>query len=244
MITQPADDRIRSAVADLISTFENLGAEHEALAAEEAKTSAKERRSTVARMVDGIAQTSRTVSASITALATVQGLRALGIVRQRSRDADGRDYTPLTCLADPTETLYDSVTYLGEAADHLERTYAPTKKHPSLAVARCPTQMRVALTSLRTALDAVCAEVGEDDAEVAEDHAEAHTLLTELEVRVCRTTPAQDVGPSADQVVSAILSDPKVARAAAEALAATPNAGRCPPRPSVEPRVGTPAARN
>lgn len=214
-----AEDRVRSAVAALTTVFENLGAEHQALMAEEGKTSARERRGTVVRMGEGIAQTARTVSLTIGVLATVHGLRALGIDQQFSKDAEGRDYSPLLSLAGSTETLYDAVTHLGEAAATLGRAYAPTKKHPGLAVARCPKQMRVALSGLRAALDAVCADFAEDDAEVAEDYASALTFLTELEERVCRTVPAQGAGPSAEEVVAAIRADPEVARAAAAALA-------------------------
>ncbi|MFH8350292.1 hypothetical protein [Streptomyces sp. NPDC018045] len=83
------------------------------------------------------------------------------------------------------------MTYLGEAAATLRQAYAPTKKHPGPAVARCPKQMKVALSSLRAVLDAVCAEFAEDDAEVAKDYASAQSFLTELEERVCRTVPAQ-----------------------------------------------------
>lgn len=216
-----AEDRIRSAVAELTIVFENLGAEHQALVAEEAKTSAKERRGTVVRMRDSIAQTARTVSLTIGVLATVHGLRDLGINQQFSKDADGRDYSPLLTLASSTETLYDAATYLGEAAATLGKAYAPTKKHPGLAVARCPKQTKMALSSLRAALNAVCADSATGDEEVAEDYASTQTFLTELEERVCRTVPVQGVGPSAEEVAAAIRANPDVARAAAAALATT-----------------------
>ncbi|MFD4320503.1 hypothetical protein [Streptomyces sp. NPDC058548] len=214
------EDRLRSAVADLTTVFESLGAEHQALRAEEMKTSAKERRGTLVRMGEAIAQTARTVSLTIGVLATVHGMRDLGIDRQFSKDAEGADYSPLMTLDGSAETLYDAVTYLGEAAATLGRAYTPTKKHPGLAVARCPKQMKVALSSLRTALKAVCADFATHDEGVAEEYASAQTFLTELEERVCRTVPVQG-GPSAEEVAAAIRADPKVARAARAALAAT-----------------------
>uniref|UniRef100_UPI003F49486E hypothetical protein n=1 Tax=Streptomyces sp. CA-136453 TaxID=3240050 RepID=UPI003F49486E len=218
---QPAsEDRIRHAVAMLTAVFESLGAEHQALMAEAGKTSARERRGTVVRMGEDIAQAARTVSLTIGVLATVHGMRDLGVNQQFSKDAEGRDYTPLLSLANPSETLYDALVYLGEAATTLGRTYTPTKKHPGLAVARCPKQMKVALCSLRAAFEAVAADIGDDDPEVAEDYAATQTFLIALEKRVCRTMPAQSTGPTPEEVLAAIRADPKVASAAAAALAA------------------------
>ncbi|MEU6618970.1 hypothetical protein [Streptomyces parvus] len=213
------EDHIRSAVTDLVRVFENLGAEHQALTAEEAKTSAKERRGTVVRMAEDIAQTARTVSSTIMELATARGLRDLGVPHQFAKDGEGRDYSPLLTLPAPSDTLYDAVTYLSEAAATLGRAYEPTKKNPGLAVARCPGHMKVVLTSLGTALRAVCADLATNDAEVAQDYASTQALLARLENRVCRTVPAQGAGPSAEEVAAAIRADPAVARAAAAALA-------------------------
>ncbi|MEU3907932.1 hypothetical protein AB0F20_29680 [Streptomyces goshikiensis] len=214
------EDRLRRAVAELTVVFENLGAEHQALRAEEAQTAARERSGTVIRMGEGIAQTARTVSLTIGVLATVHGLRDLGVTYGFSRTAEGGDYTPLLALPSSTEEILDALVYLDEAASTLGKAYAPTKKYPGLAVARCPQQMRAALGGLRAALEAVCAEAAEADAGVAEDYAVTHALLSDLEERVCRTVPAQSAGPSAEEVVAAIRADPEVARAAAAALAA------------------------
>ncbi|MFJ4710074.1 hypothetical protein ACIP6I_35315 [Streptomyces anulatus] len=198
-------------MADLTIVFENLGPEYKALRAEEAKTSARERRGTVVRMGENVAQAARTVAASIGVLATVHGLRALGIDQQFSKDAEGCDYSPLGRLDSPSETLHDAVTYLEEAAVTLGRAYTPSKKNHGLAVARCPQQIKAALSGLRAALDAVSADVPEDDIDV-EEHASVKTLLIEMEQRVCRTVPAQGAGPSPEEVAAAIRADPEVAR--------------------------------
>ncbi|MFH9241699.1 hypothetical protein ACH4KO_09735 [Streptomyces anulatus] len=215
-----AEDRIRRAVAELTVVFENLGPEHQALRAEEAETSAKERRGTVTRMGEGVAQAARTVVVTIEELATVHGLRSLGIDQQLSKDAEGRDYGHLQSLASPTQMLYNALSYLGEASTTLGSAYAPTKKNPGPAVARCPQQMKTALSSLRAALTAVSADIAEDDAEAAEEYTSCQTFLTQLEERVCRTVPAQRTGPSPEDVAAAIRADPEVARAALAALAA------------------------
>ncbi|WP_098893640.1 hypothetical protein OHA57_39415 (plasmid) [Streptomyces anulatus] len=214
-----AEGRIGHAVAELTAVFENLGPEYQALSAEESRTSARERRGTVVRMGENVAQAARTVAATIGVLATVHGLRALGIDQQFSKDAEGCDYSPLGTLDSPSEALHDAVTYLEEAAATLGKAYAPTKKNPGLAVARCPQQMKAALSSLRAALTMVWADAPEDDMDV-EEQASVQTLLTELEQRVCRTVPAQGAGPSPEEVAAAIRADPQVARAAAAALAA------------------------
>lgn len=215
-----AEDSMRRAVAQLIATFENLGPEHQALRTEESQTSAKERRGTVVRMGENIAHAARAVSLTITVLATMHGLRDLGVTHQFSKTAEGDDYHPLGQAGSTPESLDDALTYLAEAAATLGKAYAPTKKHPGLAVARNPEHMRVALSSLRAALNTLCADLCKRDAEAAEDYAPAQTLLSELEDRVCRTVPIQKNGPSAEEVAAAIRADPEVARAAVEALAA------------------------
>ncbi|WP_186782520.1 hypothetical protein [Streptomyces sp. CBG9] len=213
------EDHIRCAAVALTTVFESLGAEHQALVSEAASTAARERRGTVTRMSEEIAQTASTVSSTIVELATVRGLRDLGIRRQFAKDGKGGDYSPLLTLADPVDTLYDIVHYLSEAADTLGRAYEPTKKNPGLAVARCPQQMTRAFSSLRAALDAVCADLSTHDAGVAEDHESTRRLLIQLKDRVCPTVPSQGTGPSAEEVATAIRADPEVARAAAAALA-------------------------
>ncbi|MFF4770269.1 hypothetical protein [Streptomyces sp. NEAU-H3] len=55
------EDRVREAVPGVIAIFENLGAEHQALEAEEA-TGARERRGTVIRMGGDLDQSARTVA--------------------------------------------------------------------------------------------------------------------------------------------------------------------------------------
>ncbi|MFJ8158364.1 hypothetical protein [Streptomyces sp. NPDC094468] len=231
-----AEDRIRSAVTELTRVFENLGAEHQALTAEEAKTTAKERRGTVICMGEGIAQAARTVSSTIVELATVRGLRDLGVHTQFAKDSQGGDYSPLLTLAGPSDLLYDAAAYLSAAADTLGRAYEPTKKNPNLAVARCPSNMRVVFTSLGAALDAVRADLATDDPELAQEYAAAKALLARLEDRVCRTVPAQGVGPSAEEVAAAIRADPAVVRAAPPRWRRAPERrpyGRCCPREAV-----------
>ncbi|WP_431984153.1 hypothetical protein [Streptomyces qinglanensis] len=42
-----------------------------------------------------------------------------------------RDYSRLLTLPAPSDTLYDAVTHLSEAAATLGRAYEPTKKNPA-----------------------------------------------------------------------------------------------------------------
>ncbi|MFJ9239740.1 hypothetical protein ACIRJ3_32735 [Streptomyces anulatus] len=216
---QAAKNRIPFAVAQLVSVFEALGAEHQALISEGEKATAKERRGTVLRMSEGIATAAHTVNHTVGVLAAVHGMRALGINQQFAKDGDGRDYSPLLTLGSPAETLFDVAGYLEAAAGTLNKTYAPTRKHPRLAVARCPRQMGVALAGLRVALETVCLDFNNPDEAIAE-YAPAQALLAELEARVCRTVPAQGTGPTPDEVAEAIRTNPEAARAAAVALAA------------------------
>ncbi|WP_030997788.1 hypothetical protein [Streptomyces sp. NRRL F-5630] len=213
-----AEDPVRRAVSALVTVFENLGAEHQALKAEEAETTALERRGTVSRMGEGIAATARMVSLAVGTLATLHGLRALGVDQQYAKDVEGGHYSPLLSLDSSTETLHDAFEYLDDAVRALERAYAPTRKYPRLAVARRPGHMRTVLSGLRAALDAACADLAAHDPEAAEDYARAGTVLTELEKRVCAATVPAQSGPSAEEVVAAIRSRPEVARAAAAAL--------------------------
>lgn len=224
MTEHPAADRDRMphAVTQLVTVFEQLGAEHKALVAEVEKTTAKERRGTVNRMVEGVAQAGYTLTHIVNMLATVHGLKVLGIDRQFSKDADGRDYSPLNSLGHPGETLYEAAGALQAVAHTLGKAYAPTRKHPALARARCPQQLGTALISLRAALEAVCADLADDqDVEAVTEYAPTLTFLSELEERVCRTVPAQGAGPTAEEVAAAIRTNPDIARAAAAALATT-----------------------
>ncbi|QKZ20313.1 hypothetical protein [Streptomyces chartreusis] len=212
-------DRLTHAVPQLVTAFEQLGAEHKALAAEAEKTTAKERRGTVNRMAECIAQAGFTLSHIVNMLATVHGLKVLGIDRQFSKDADGRDYSPLNSLGHPGETLYEAAGHLQAVAHTLGKAYTPTRKHPALARARCPQQLGTALISLKAALESVCAELAEDqDVEAVTEYTPTLTFLGELEARVCRTVPAQGAGPTADEVAAAIRANPDIARAAAATL--------------------------
>jgi hypothetical protein len=222
MTERPAadDDRLPRAVTQLVTVFEQLGAEHKALVAEAEKTTAKERRGTVHRMVECIAQAGYTLNHIVNMLATVHGLKVLGIDRQFSKDADGRDYSPLDSLGYPSETLYEAAGHIHAVAHTLGKAYTPTRKHPALARARCPQQMETALTSLRAAMELVCADLAVDkDVEAVEEYTPTMKFLSELQDRVCRTVPAQGAGPTADEVAAAIQANPDIARAAAVALA-------------------------
>ncbi|MYS36377.1 hypothetical protein K388_07175 [Streptomyces sp. KhCrAH-43] len=215
-----AEDRLCRVMTDLSTVFKYLGAEHQALRAEEEKATAHERRGTLSRMGQNILQAARTVSSTVETLATVHGLRDAGVTQLFSEDAEGRDYSSMGCLPSAVETLFEALTYLDEAVTALSKAYTPTKKYPALAKARCPERMSVALSSLRAAVKGLCAEAAEIDEEVAESYGAAQDLLTQLERRVCRPVPAQSSGPTADEVVAAIRSNADVARAAAEALGA------------------------
>ncbi|WP_424892377.1 hypothetical protein [Streptomyces sp. XH2] len=224
MTKHPAadDDRLPHAVTQLVTAFEQLGAEHKALAAEVEKTTARERRGTVNRMVECIAQAGYTLNHIVNMLATVHGLKVLGIDRQLSKDADGRDYSPLNSLGHPGETLYEAAGLIQAVAHTLGKAYTPTRKHPALARARCPQQMATVLSSLRAALDWVCADLAANqDVEAVDQYVPTLTFLSDLEDHVCRTVPAQSAGLTADEVAAAIRANPLIARAAAEALAAS-----------------------
>lgn len=198
----PDDNRLPHAVTQLVTVFEQLGAEHKALVDEAEKTAAKERRGTVNRMVDCIAQAGYTLNRIVNMLATVHGLRVLGIDRQFSKDADGRDYSPLNSLGYPGETLYEAAGHIQAVAHTLGKAYTPTRKHPSLARARCPQQMRTVLASLRSALESVCADLAADqDVEAVDEYTPTLKFLSELKDRVCRTVPAQGAWPSSEHVL-------------------------------------------
>ncbi|GHH26064.1 hypothetical protein [Streptomyces rubradiris] len=204
MTEHPAADRDRllHAVTQLVTAFEQLGAEHKALVAEVETTAAKERRGTVNRMAEAVAQAGHTLSRIVNMLATVHGLKSMGIDRQFSKDADGGDYSPLNSLGHPGETLYEAAGYLQAVAHTLGKAYTPTRKHPALARARCPQHLGTALTSLRAALESVCADLADDqDVEAVTEYASTLAYLTELKDRVCRTVPAQGAWPSSKHVL-------------------------------------------
>ncbi|RZU28200.1 hypothetical protein EV284_6366 [Streptomyces sp. BK022] len=215
----PAEDGLRSAMAELTAVFENLGAEHEALMLEQSRTCGRERRSTVVRMDEAIASASDRVRFAADSLALVYGMRSLGISSPRfSKGAEGHDYPFLTPLGGSTDARFDVVEYLGEAVAHLVKAYEPTRDHPALAVARCPGQMKVVLSGLQSALDVVGAEFCEDEV-LAGECASARTVLAGLEERVFSAVPAQAVRQlSVEEMSAAIESDPELASAAAAAL--------------------------
>ncbi|MBV7674277.1 hypothetical protein STHAL_33055 [Streptomyces halstedii] len=223
MTEHPApDDCLSRAAAELVTVFEQLGAEHQALTAEAKEITSKERRGTVHRMAERIAQAGRALDEIVSMLATVHGLRVLGIDSQLSKDADGRDYSPLNTLGSPGDTLYEAASHIREVARTLGKAYTQTRKRPGLARARCPRQMRTVFASLRAALDSVRAElVASHDEEAATECTPTLEFLCALEARVCRAVPTQGAGPTADEVVAAIQADPDIARAAASALETT-----------------------
>lgn len=168
-------DRLRTAAERLLAAFGGLGAEHQALAAEENEATSKERRGTLRR--------------------------------------------PLFSPGTPDEKLYEVVSYVQVAVQRLSEAYEPTKKHPGLATARRPQEMRTVLSGLRTALTGLCDElVAHGPAQDAAEFEASITLLRELENRTCREVPAQAAGPTAAEATTAILADPEIARAAAAAL--------------------------
>lgn len=220
----PAADHehLTHAVTQIVTAFEQLGAEHKALVAEAERTTATERRGTVNRMAEGVAQAGFTLSHIVNMLATVHGLKVLGIDRQFSKDADGGDYSPLGCLGHPGQTLYEAAGHLHAVAHTLGKAYATTRKYPGLARARCPQQVGQALTSLRATLESVCVGLAADqDVEAVAEYTTTLTFLSDLKERVCRIVPAQGTGPTADEVAAAIRANPDIARAAAAALATT-----------------------
>ncbi|WP_217226013.1 hypothetical protein [Streptomyces anulatus] len=209
------------AVAQLVTAFEHLGPEHQALTEEAEEITGRERRGTANRMVEGVAQAGYTLSRIVSTLATAHGLKALGIDQQHSKDADGHNYTPLTCLGDPAELLCDAVGHLQVVANLLSKAYEPSRRNSDLARARCPEHLRTVLSSLRSALELLCVDLAAaQDVEAVTEYAPTVELLGALEKRLCPTVPAPRSSPTADDVAAAIRADPDVARVAAEALAA------------------------
>ncbi|MER6195989.1 hypothetical protein ABT234_01235 [Streptomyces sp. NPDC001586] len=122
---------VRTAVAHLVAAFTHLGAEHKALTAEQERTTVKDIHSTVRRMTGEIGETSRILAHATAALATVQGLRSLGINGQMARDENGALYRPLVSLGDPDEQLYEALCLVQAAARHLGSAYPPPGSTPT-----------------------------------------------------------------------------------------------------------------
>ncbi|MGH4035189.1 hypothetical protein ACQB60_40445 [Actinomycetota bacterium Odt1-20B] len=218
----PADHGVPAITSGLLMAHQALGAEHQTLAEEERNIAAKERLGTVRRMRQSLADMNLQLVVALHRLATLHGMDALGLDGRMSKDTDGRDYSPLLPVGHPCEALEDAATHLGLALRHLDQAYAPTRKHPRLAVARCLHQMQVVFCGLREAVAALRSEfVTRDLAECAAEWEPHSAFLEELEARVCRPVPAQASALTGDQVSAAILADPAIARAAAAALART-----------------------
>ncbi|MFJ8405645.1 hypothetical protein ACIQ9K_34925 [Streptomyces microflavus] len=206
----------------LLTAFENLGAEHQALTEEETDTTAMERRGTVRRMIQSIADAGRSLAHSVDLVATVYGLRELGVSKQMAKGADGSDYSPLLTVGGSEEKLYDAAMCIEATTQRLAEAYKQTKKYPVLAKARRPQEMRTVLSSLRGALTGLSAEMAARG--LTEGSAEFEPCiakLDELETRACTDVPAQTPEPTADAVTAAILANPAIARAAAAALELT-----------------------
>ncbi|KOV62949.1 hypothetical protein ADL00_23620 [Streptomyces sp. AS58] len=214
-------DGVRSAAAHLVAAFTHLGAEHKALSAEQERPAVKDIKSTVRRMTGEIGETSRILAHATTALATVQGMRSLGIDGQMARDETGAPYSPLVSLADPDEQLYEALSLVQAAARHLGSAYTPTRKHPDLAGVRRPAQMQTVLARMRDAVTVLSAELTARGRGEPTEFAECVSFLENLAARTCTSLPAQ-AGPSAQEVTAAILADPGIARAAAAALQNVP----------------------
>jgi hypothetical protein len=117
------------------------------------------------------------------------------------------------------QKLYDAAEEVQDMVGELGKAYAPTKKYPTLATARCPQQMVEVLTSLRAAVSALRAESASD-----RDPSELDGLvgdLQNLESRICRTPSAQVTRLTPADIAEAIRSDPAVRAAAAAALEAS-----------------------
>lgn len=213
---------LRTVAAGLLAAFEGLGAEHQVLTAEERETTATERRGTVRRMIQSIGEATRTLVRATDLVATVHGMRSLGINKQMTKGASGSAYSTLGTLGDPDEMLYETAAYVHIVLKRLDEAYKPTKKYPTLATARRPQEMRTVLSNLRTALTALRAElIARDLAEEAAEFEPGIAFIGQLEDQVCPLVPAQASGPTADEVAAAILANPTIARAAAAALERT-----------------------
>ncbi|MFD9872086.1 hypothetical protein ACFXI8_26345 [Streptomyces niveus] len=213
------DDSLHAIAMDLLAAFEGIGPEHHALTAEARETTATERRGTLRRMIQAIADATSILAQSVDLVAKSYGLYELGINRQMSRGDDGGDYSALILLGDPDETLYEAALSVQTAVQLLGEAYKPTKKYPGLATARRPQEITKTLTSLRRALTALSnVLVARGQLEDSAEFTPCIEFLGELETRTCIAVPPQRSGPTAEDVTAAILADPEIARAAATAL--------------------------
>lgn len=177
-------------------------------------------------MIQSVTDAGRTLAHSVDLVATVFGMRALGIRGQMAKGADGVDYSPLLSSGNPDEVLYETASYLQVVVRRLGEAYEPTKKYPSLAAVRRPLEMRTVLMSMKSALTGLRVEMitlgpAQDAAEFDAEFDSCLAFLDELESRTCRLLPAQAAGPTAADVTAAILASPEIARAAAAALKRT-----------------------
>ncbi|MGW8768364.1 hypothetical protein ACWGN5_38465 [Streptomyces sp. NPDC055815] len=216
-----AGDGVRTAAAHLVAAFTHLGAEHKALTAEQEQTAARDIQSTVRRMAGEIRDASRILAHATASVATAQGMLTLGLDGQVARDDQGAHYSPLGSLGNPDERLYEALSLIQVAAQHLGSAYTPTKKHPALADARRPAQMQTALSRMRDAVTVLSAELTARGQGEPTEFAECVGFLKDLAERTCPSLPAQ-AGPNAQEVTAAILADPDIARAAAAALQHVP----------------------
>lgn len=202
------DDRLRTTAAALLTAFENLGPEHQALVAEEKATTAKERQGTVRRMIQSSVDAGRILVHAMELLAQVYGMQALGISNQMAKDAEGAPYSPLLTPGNPDEKLYETAGFVQVAARRLGEAYEPTKKYPALAVARNPQAMRTVLSNLRTALTGLSAEMtARDLKDDAAELAPTLTFLDALETRVIPTVPIQAMWAPQYRAVATELHD-------------------------------------
>lgn len=213
-------DAVLGAAEALLRAYQSLGAEHQALAAEEKKEAQKERLGTLRRMKLNTQEASQVMVNGLNLLAMAHGMQALGLQGQASQDVHGNYYSPLPCVTDPHDHLYQASLCVARGAELLVKAYSPTKKYPSLAVARCPEAMSQVFAALRDTLAALCACMDDDEEEEAITGMGALTTrLEHLEKRTCSPVPAQRSKITADDVACSILADPEIAVAAREALA-------------------------
>ncbi|MFC9033686.1 hypothetical protein [Streptomyces arboris] len=210
------EDDLSAVMKALLTAFENLGAEHQALTEEEKEATATERRGTVRRMLQSITDAGRILAHSVDLVATVHGLRELGVREQMAKGADGSAYSPLLTVGASDEKLYDAAMYIEAATQRLVEAYKQTKKYPALAKARRPHEMRTVLSSLRGALTGLSAELAARGlTEGSTEYELCIAKLGELEAWACTAVPAQASEPTVDEVIAAILANPVIARAAA-----------------------------
>ncbi|WP_331720874.1 hypothetical protein OG306_40535 (plasmid) [Streptomyces sp. NBC_01241] len=202
----PSADGVLAISAALMTAWQHLAPEHQALAKEEKETTARERQGTLRRMRENLQDANNQMVFVLDHLATVHGMRALGLHGQHSQDRSGNDYSPLLPVGDPDEKLCEAATILGVAIGNLDKAYVPTQKYPALARCRCPQSMRQLFAGLRDAVTAMCAELMTRDlADGAPELEPWKGFLDELEARVCPilTLPDQAAWPLSKHVAVA-----------------------------------------